>query len=288
MRQHCCPTACVEQRPEVKNPAASSGTGFNNAPDVMSRPQSKKETARIREIRTSTDNSALLRAFPPSNKKPTGLRLVAKSWELRKDDSVRLVCRLARAHPSERAPGPASTVDCPQYCPRRINKRRSKKRDYFFAFAFAGAAFGLAAGAAFFTRETSLPLPSLPAQRWQALLSSLPVWPRPLLAASWPALPSPRRVQPLPWRARPVAGAALAGAAFAAGFAGFRYGGPWQALPLPRAQRPSAAAGAAFFIAVATFAAAAFTGAFFAGVLDAGALDDCLAMRCPFRCADGR
>ncbi|WP_457155114.1 hypothetical protein [Mesorhizobium sp. P5_C1] len=63
----------------------------------------------------------------------------------------------------------------------------------------------------------------------------------------------------------------LAGAAFA--FAGAAFG---------------LAAGAAFFTAAATFAVAAFTGAFFAGVLDAGALDDCFAMSCPLRYADGR
>ncbi|WP_206525410.1 hypothetical protein [Mesorhizobium sp. M7A.F.Ca.CA.001.12.1.1] len=139
------------------------------------------------------------------------------------------------------------------------------RRDYFLP-AFAGAAFGLAAGAAFFTGAEDFAAAAFFAGA--------------AFAAGF------------------LAGAALAGAALAAGFfagaaffaAGFAaaFAAGFLAGAAFAAGFAAALAGAAFFTAAATFAVAAFAGAFFAGAFDAGALDDCLAMRCPFRCADGR
>ncbi|MCF6125026.1 MULTISPECIES: hypothetical protein [Mesorhizobium] len=173
------------------------------------------------------------------------------------------------------------------------------RRDYFLP-AFAGAAFGLAAGAAFFTGAEDFAAAAFFAGAAFAagFLAGAALAGAALAAGFFAGAAFFAAGFAAAFAAGFLAGAAfaagfaaaLAGAAFfTAGFAaafaaGFLAGAAFALA----AAAFGLAAGAAFFTAAATFAVAAFAGAFFAGAFDAGALDDCLAMRCPFRCADGR
>ncbi|MES0217688.1 hypothetical protein NKL07_20265 [Mesorhizobium sp. C280B] len=215
-----------------------------------------------------------------SHENPTGLRRMAKSWELRKDVFHPPLSGPARLSTSKRAACPASRPGCLEYCPRR-----QQDRDYFLAFAFAGAAFGLAAGAAFFTAAEDFAAAAFAGAAFFAagfaaafaagFLAGAAFFAGAALALAGAAFALAGAAFFTAGFAAALAAGFLAGAAFALGAAAF-----------------ALAAGAAFFTAVAAFAAAAFAGAFFAGdfagALDAGALDDCLAISCPFRCADGR
>lgn len=236
----------------------------------------QKRAGRTIQIRSATNSALHRRLVFGSHENPTGLRRVAKSWELRKDIFLPPLSRPARPSASKRGACPASRPGCLEYCPRR-----SESGDYFLAFAFAGAAFGLAAGAAFFTAAEDFAAAAFAGAAFFAAGFAAAFAAGFLAGAAFFA----GAALALAGAAFALAGAAFFTAGFAAALAAGFFAGAAFALG---AAAFALAAGAAFFTAVAAFAAAAFTGAFFAGALDAGALDDCLAISCPFRCADGR
>ncbi|WP_206616858.1 MULTISPECIES: hypothetical protein [unclassified Mesorhizobium] len=231
--------------------------------------------------------------LPGARKCPTGLRRSAKSWELRKAVFPPPLSARPSTEPASEAPvrHPPSTV-------LSTALRVRRKAIYFLAFAFAGAAFGLAAGAAFFTAAEDFAAAAFFAGA--AFLAGADLAGAAFFTAGFAAafaagflagaaFALAGAALALAGAALALAGAAFFTAGFAAAFAAGFLAGAAFALA---AAAFGLAAGAAFFTAVATFAAAAFAGAFFAGDffagdLDAGALDDCLAMSCPFRCADG-
>lgn len=221
-------------------------------------------------------------------KSPTGLRLVAKSWELRKDILRPPLFSPSDYRNNERGACQAPAPDCFGTPPDE------GERDYFLP-ALAGAAFGLAAGVAFFTGAEDFAAAAFFAGA--AFAAGF------LAGAAFAAGFLAGAAFFTAGLAAAFAAGFLAGAAFAAGFAAALAGAAFFTAGFAAAFAAGflagaafalataafgLAAGAAFFTAAATFAVAAFAGAFFAGALDAGALDDCLAMRCPFRCADGR
>lgn len=205
-----------------------------------------------------------------------------------KISSVRLCSRLPITETTSGAPCQAPALDCFGTPPDE------GERDYFLP-ALAGAAFGLAAGVAFFTGAEDFAAAAFFAGAAFAagflagaafaagFLAGAAFFTAGLAAAFAAGFLAGAALAA--GFAAALAGAAFFTAGFAATFAaGFLAGA---AFALATAAF-GLAAGAAFFTAAATFAVAAFAGAFFAGALDAGALDDCLAMLCPFRCADGR
>lgn len=193
----------VHQRPEAENRAASVQP-LSRRQSRCDKPQCGGRRERVGQSKSElATNSALHRRLAfGSHENPTGLRRMAKSWELRKDVFLPPLSRLPDRQPRSEAPvrHPALTVlsIVPDGSRAATTSWPSPLRALLSAWPRA--------------LLSSLPQKISQRRPWPVLPSSQLASPRPLQPASWPVPPSlrvqPWPVLPLPWQvllsSRPV------------------------------------------------------------------------------------